>query len=67
MVAVNETSLGERETGAGGIAGCLLGASGAIGSGGDQYVGLDRFGRVVDQNWVNAAGTTVDGYTYSYL
>ncbi len=44
----------------------LLGASGAIGSGGDQYVGLDRFGRVVDQNWVNAAGTTVDGYTYSY-
>ncbi|MGC8553648.1 MAG: hypothetical protein ACP5O7_12415 [Phycisphaerae bacterium] len=55
-----------REVGAGGV-GCCSGASpSAIGSGGDQYVGLDRFGRVVDQNWVNAAGTTVDGYTYTY-
>ena len=66
MVAVNEASMGDRNIGATGIP-TLLGASGAIGSGGDQYVGLDRFGRVVDQNCVNAAGTTVDGYTYSYL
>ena len=44
----------------------LVGAGGSIGSGGDQYVGLDQFGRVVDQNWVNSTGTTVDGYTYSY-
>ncbi len=44
----------------------LVGSSGSIGSGGDQYVGLDRFGRIVNQNWVNSSGTTVDGYTYSY-
>ena len=47
----------------------LVGANGSIGSGGDQYVGLDQFGRVVNQNWVNTTGTTnttVDGYTYSY-
>ena len=43
-----------------------LGSSGSIGSGGDQYVGLDQFGRVVNQNWVNSSGATVDGYTYSY-
>ena len=47
----------------------LVGANGSIGSGGDQYVGLDQFGRVVNQNWVNTTGTantTVDGYTYTY-
>ncbi len=43
-----------------------LGSSGSIGAGGDQYVGLDQFGRVVNQNWVNSSGATVDGYTYSY-
>ncbi len=43
-----------------------LGSSGSIGAGGDQYVGLDQFGRVVNQNWVNSSGVTVDGYTYSY-
>ena len=43
-----------------------LGPSGSIGAGGDQYVGLDQFGRVVNQNWVNSSGVTVDGYTYSY-
>ncbi len=36
------------------------------GDGGDQYVGLDRFGRVVDQNWKNSSGTSVDDYTYTY-
>jgi hypothetical protein len=40
----------------------------SVGAGGDQYVGLDQFGRVVNQNWVDAAtGTSVDNYTYSYL
>ncbi len=40
---------------------------GSIGAGGDQYVGLDQFGRVVNQNWVNAStGASVDNYTYSY-
>ena len=47
----------------------LVGSSGSIGSGGDQYVGLDQFGRIVNQNWINTTGTTnttVDGYTYTY-
>ena len=44
----------------------LVGSSGSIGAGGDRYVGLDQFGRVVNQNWVNSSGTSVDNYTYSY-
>src|SRR5579884_851761 len=35
--------------------------------GGDQYTGLDRFGRVIDQNWVNATtGTSTDRFQYGY-
>jgi YD repeat-containing protein len=36
------------------------------GDGGDQYVGLDRFGRVVDQRWKNGSGTDLDRYQYGY-
>ncbi|EQD31400.1 hypothetical protein B1B_18154 [mine drainage metagenome] len=44
-----------------------MGSPGSIGSGGDQYVGLDQFGRVVNQNWVNAStGQSADNFTYSY-
>jgi RHS repeat-associated protein len=44
-----------------------VGTSGSIGSGGDQYVGLDQFGRVVDQNWVDTStGQSTDNFTYSY-
>ncbi len=44
-----------------------LGSAGSIGSGGDQYVGLDQFGRVVDQNWIDTStGISVDNFTYSY-
>jgi RHS repeat-associated protein len=32
---------------------------------GDQYAGLDRFGRVVDQNWVKS-GTSLDRFQYGY-
>ncbi len=39
---------------------------GSVGAGGDQYVGLDQFGRVVNQKWVNSSGTSVDNYTYTY-
>ncbi len=39
-----------------------VGPDGAIGSGGDQYVGLDRFGRVVDQNWGSFTSGTVTGW-----
>jgi hypothetical protein len=35
---------------------------------GDQYSGLDRFGRIVDQNWVklNSPTTSVDRIQYGY-
>jgi hypothetical protein len=35
--------------------------------GGDQYTGLDRFGRVVEQRWVNTGtGATTDDFLYTY-
>ena len=43
---------------------------GVSSTGGDQYVGLDQFGRVADENWVTGAGTTswapVDRCQYGY-
>jgi RHS repeat-associated protein len=37
------------------------------GDAGDQYTGLDRFGRVVDQRWLNtSAGTHTDRFQYGY-
>lgn len=33
---------------------------------GDQYIGLDRFGRVVDQRTVHNVYTDLDRYTYTY-
>jgi RHS repeat-associated protein len=40
---------------------------GGIGEGGDQYVGLDRFGRVVDQRWVKTStNTDTDHFQYGY-
>jgi RHS repeat-associated protein len=37
------------------------------GDAGDQYIGLDRFGRVVDQRWmVSSTGTTNDRYQYGF-
>ena len=35
------------------------------GDAGDQYTGLDRFGRVVDQRWIKA-GTAVERVQYGY-
>jgi RHS repeat-associated protein len=40
--------------------------AGETGDGGDQYTGLDRFGRVVRQRWLNAASQAVDDYAYGY-
>src|ERR1700722_16758337 len=35
--------------------------------GGDRYTGLDRFDRVIDQNWVNPnTVTSTDRFQYSY-
>jgi uncharacterized delta-60 repeat protein/RHS repeat-associated protein len=39
------------------------------GDAGDQYTGLDRFGRIVDQRWVGQSGssaTTLDRFQYGY-
>ena len=33
---------------------------------GDQYTGLDRFGRVVDQRWIDSSGADVERYQYVY-
>ena len=34
---------------------------------GDEYAGLDRFGRVIEQKWVNTSTSTVlDDFQYSY-
>ena len=39
----------------------------ATGDAGDQYTGLDRFGRIVDQRWTNSAySTTTDRFQYGY-
>ena len=37
------------------------------GDGGDQYAGLDRFGRVVDQRWVSTGTSTVLGRVHVQL
>jgi RHS repeat-associated protein len=37
------------------------------GDAGDPYIGLDRFGRVVDQRWINTStGTATDRFQYGY-
>ena len=38
----------------------------ANGDGGDQYTGLDRFGRVIDQNWTKSGTGAVARYQYGY-
>jgi RHS repeat-associated protein len=41
--------------------------AGGSGDGGDQYTGLDRFGRVGDQKWYNnGTSTTTDEFKYGY-
>jgi RHS repeat-associated protein len=47
----------------------LVNPSGTAGSAGDKYTGIDRFGRVVDQRWVQGSGTSapdVDRLQYTY-
>jgi RHS repeat-associated protein len=41
-------------------------AGGAGADGGDRYIGLDEFGRVVDQNYIDSSGTSVDRFQYAY-
>ena len=41
--------------------------TGSTGDAGDQYTGLDRFGRVAEQNWYDATtSASVDDYQYGY-
>src|SRR5207244_11961790 len=41
--------------------------TGNTGDAGDKYIGLDRFGRVVDQNWLNTGmNTSTDHFKYGY-
>jgi len=40
--------------------------SGTSGGVGDKYIGLDRFGRTVDQRWSTSSGTDIDRYQYAY-
>jgi YD repeat-containing protein len=41
--------------------------SGGSGDGGDQYTGLDRFGRVVEQKWWNnTTASSTDDFKYGY-
>ena len=38
-----------------------------IGDGGDQYTGLDRFGRIVDQRWIKtSSGADLERVQYGY-
>ena len=45
----------------------LISQSGGTGVGGDKYVGLDQFGRVVNDLWTNTStSTTTDEFQYGY-
>ncbi len=38
----------------------------SVGDAGDQYTGLDRFGRIVDHRWINGSNVDLDRYKYGY-
>jgi RHS repeat-associated protein len=42
------------------------GSNPPVGDGGDQYTGLDRFGRIVDQRWMNSSSTDLERVKYGY-
>jgi RHS repeat-associated protein len=45
----------------------FISQTGGTGDAGDKYVGLDRFGRVVDDLWTNTStSTTTDEFQYGY-
>ena len=45
----------------------LISQTGGTGSAGDKYVGLDSFGRVINDLWVNTStSTTTDEFEYGY-
>lgn len=47
----------------------MVSQTGSVGDAGDPYTGLDRFGRVVDQRWIEGSGgsaTDIARYTYQF-
>jgi RHS repeat-associated protein len=45
----------------------FISQTGGTGDAGDKYVGLDQFGRVVDDLWINTStSTTTDEFQYGY-
>jgi RHS repeat-associated protein len=57
----------ERDHPTSGVNQTFISQTGATGDAGDQYTGLDRFGRVVEQNWYDPSTTSsVSDYTYGY-
>ncbi len=45
----------------------LISQTSSTGDGGDQYTGLDRFGRIVEVNWYNTStSTSTDDFQYGY-
>src|SRR5208283_4108674 len=45
----------------------FISQTGSTGDAGDKYIGLDRFGRVVDDNWYNTSTqTSTDRFQYGY-
>ena len=68
QTGINLTLVGASgSVGSGGDSRCVGISAGNVAHAGClNNVGLDQFGRVANQNWVNSSGSTVDGYTYTY-
>jgi RHS repeat-associated protein len=63
------SSVAERSRPETGVALTMISQSGSTGDAGDQYTGLDRFDRVIDQRWITGTGSSasdVDRYGYTY-
>jgi RHS repeat-associated protein len=57
----------ERDHSEDGVNLTYISQTGSTGDAGDKYTGLDRFGRVVDQNWYNTSTTSsTDDFQYGY-
>ena len=57
----------ERDDPQTGINETFISQNSGTGDAGDQYMGLDRFSRIVDENWYNTnTSTSVDDFQYGY-
>lgn len=66
---LGESKLIERGRPESGIKLTMVSQTGSVGDTGDQYKGLDRFGRVVDQRWIEGSGgsaTDIDRQNYQF-